>query len=323
MITQRGLFPFLKPPMNCYVLAGEDGLVFDAGYGNRRAVRHFIAEFRRIERICRENGTPFNVRRITASHSHGDHFSGMRKLAEALGLEILLTRALAERITSEDRYRDAYEYDRDYDAMAGRGKLSKILLRLIHPLMIAYYRRLFGIDFVTGKYREIPDRGDITVNGRSWMVFPSPGHSEDHISLYDPENGILFAGDNVLRTVTTWLGPPRSDIGLYIRSLGEFQALPKLEIILSSHGNPVQNPAERIREIIRWRETRTGQVLRIILESGAGVTAREILKRLYPRGQAFKRYLSQGWVALTILHLEREGKIKRETRGTRVFFTGN
>lgn len=323
MITQRGLFPLLKPPVNCYVIAGGDGLIFDAGYGDRRSVRHFIREFRRIEALCRSRGEVFSVRRILPSHSHGDHFCGMQKLSRALGLEMLMTGTMARIVSSRERYIEAYHYDSYSNDLSEKLRIIKLLTRLLRPLLMAYYWWLFGFDFVQEPYAEIPGRGDISINGSRWMVLPSPGHSEDHISLYDPASGVLFAGDNVLRTVTTWLGPPNSDLQRYIASMRELMALPGLRLILSSHGKPVEDPVRRIKEIISWRETRTDQVYGIIRDSGDGAGLRDILKRLYPRRQFMKRYLAVGWITITLNHLEEAGTVRRATRNGAVVFFAN
>jgi glyoxylase-like metal-dependent hydrolase (beta-lactamase superfamily II) len=320
MITQRGLFPMLKPPVNCYVIAGEEGLVFDAGYGDRRSLRHFMREFRGIEALCRSRGTPFNVRRILASHSHGDHFCGMPKLSRALGLEILMTGPMARTMTSMPGYIESYHYDSYDNDLSETPRPLKTLARLLRPAALAYYWWMFGFDFVQGPYTVIQERGEIRINGKRWMVFPSPGHSEDHISLYDPLKGVLFAGDNVLRTVTTWLGPPKSDLRKYIASMKELLALPGLRLVLSSHGKPVEEPVRRIEEIIEWRKTRTVQVYEIIRDSRNGARFGEILRRLYPRRQFMKRFLAEGWITITLYCLEKEGAVKREARNGTVVF---
>ncbi|RPI97602.1 MAG: MBL fold metallo-hydrolase, partial [Spirochaetales bacterium] len=88
VVSERGAFGAVKPEINVYVLAGHDGLIFDAGYGSRGAVRHLVREVRAIGERFKMQGGPFSVRRILTSHAHPDHFSGLRPLREELGLRV-------------------------------------------------------------------------------------------------------------------------------------------------------------------------------------------------------------------------------------------
>ena len=42
LIKEKGSFGAIKPPENIYVLAGSDGIIYDAGYGTKRAVKHLF-----------------------------------------------------------------------------------------------------------------------------------------------------------------------------------------------------------------------------------------------------------------------------------------
>ena len=37
---------------------------------------------------------------------------------------------------------------------------------------------------------------------RDWVALHTPGHTGDHLCLYDPEHGAVFSGDHVLPTIT-------------------------------------------------------------------------------------------------------------------------
>lgn len=321
MITERSRLPRLRPKVNIFIITGTDGLVFDAGYGNRGAVKSFVRQFRRIEEICRKRGLPCSVRRILVSHAHPDHFSGLRRIRKALGLSIVLTRPIAELIGRRGAYRAQYNARRIENALLGRSMIQRAIVAATAPLASLAYEILYGTSFVSDPDEIIDEEGNIIVNGETWRVFPSPGHSAEHISLYDPSRGVLLAGDNVLETIITWLGPPRSDPDLYIRSLEKYLALPNLDIILGSHGKPVLQPERRINSIIGWRKKRTGDVLSIVGKAGpAGVTARGILKRLYRRSGAVTMMMAEGWVLLVLQSLLEAGAILSYSAGGNVYF---
>ena len=42
----------------------------------------------------------------------------------------------------------------------------------------------------------------IRLGGRDWFVVHTPGHTVDHLCLWDPESGTLLTGDHVLPSIT-------------------------------------------------------------------------------------------------------------------------
>ena len=321
MIQEHGSYGAIKPTVNSYIIAGNDGLVYDAGYGNAGSVRRFIEEFRKIERTMNQKGGDFRVRRILPSHVHPDHFSGLVSLKKRLDFSILLTPLMHGIISSRKAYRSSYYFRGDAFFRNGQSPLNRVWDLTIRPVISFLYEGLYGTRFVEAPDVLIEAESEIEINGRCWKIFPSPGHSTDHISLYDPERGILFSGDNVLRSVTTWLGPPKSNLSDYITSLRKMLALPKLDLILSAHGSPVSNPRERIREIIDWRESRTEQLLELVRDHGnGGVTLKELLTRLYEREGWLKHRIAEGWVMVTLDHLVARSFVERRSSAGEIRF---
>jgi len=312
MITERSWLPQLRPTVNIFVIAGSDGLVFDAGYGNRRTVKQFVKHFHRIGEICRDRGEQFSVRRVLVSHAHPDHFAGAWRLRKELGLAVLLARTTAELIRSRRAYRRSYNARKLEQEFLGRSLVKRVLLAVTGPATSRVYELLYGTRFVPDPDEIIPEQGTIGINGEAWSVLPSPGHSNDHISLYDPARGVLLSGDNVLGKIITWLGPPRSDPAHYVQTLESFLGLPKLDIILGSHGSPVHQPERRINSIITWRKKRRDDVLTIVSKAGpSGITARGILEALYRRGGRVRMMIAEGWVLLTLHNLVEEEALQR------------
>lgn len=320
-ITEKGAYGALKPPVNIYIIAGPDGLIYDAGYGTRREVRFFIKEFHRLRQHLRNRGIEFNIRRILPSHAHPDHFSGLARLRKELGLSIVLPRSMAEIIASRQAYRSSYNVAGSVPVEMESAFLKALKARTFGRMMSFVYEKVFGTEFIPDPDILIDDNTEININGENWQIIHSPGHSTDHISLYNRKTGILFAGDNILRSITTWLGPPKSDLTSYLRSLEYLLELPKLTIILSAHGSAITNPKDRIRELIQWRNERTAQVLELIRMSGkSGMTLREILGCLYEKESWFKHRMAEGWVIVTLEYLERQGIIQHRIDGKKVSF---
>lgn len=181
------------------------------------------------------------------------------------------------------------------------------------------HKHFFGVHFTQEPDEIVDKEKQISVNGETWRILESPGHCDDHISLYNEKQGILLAGDNVLQSITTWLGPPRSDINVYCHTLNTYLDLPKLEVIHAAHGGPVLNPKARIRELLDHRDERMHAVLGIIRKSGRkGVSVRNIVNRIYTGVETFKRPIALGWVQLTLKELETDNLIEKRISGSRV-----
>ncbi len=142
---------------------------------------------------------------------------------------------------------------------------------------------MYGIAFVQSHDITIRPGETISINGYTFAIIHGPGHCNDHIMLYDKKEGVLFAGDNILRSIYTWLGPPRSNLQEYYNTLEACLRLPNLKLVLSAHGSPILNPIERIKEIIEYRKLRTRQVYSIVANETHGITFYRLLNSIYPR----------------------------------------
>ena len=52
----------------------------------------------------------------------------------------------------------------------------------------------------------VNDNQVIQLAGRDWIGLHTPGHTEDHLCLYDPTEGVMLSGDHVLPTITPHIG---------------------------------------------------------------------------------------------------------------------
>jgi glyoxylase-like metal-dependent hydrolase (beta-lactamase superfamily II) len=322
LIREEGSFGVMKPPENLYVIAGKNGLIFDAGYGTIWTIKHAISQIKKVKRKYAQKGVPCNITRALPSHVHPDHFSGLKELRKYLGVKIVLTDKMASIIKDKESYLDYYRSDvileDSYELKSPRAFLNSFLRKVSYR---ALFRLIYGIDFISDPDKIINENTSISINGEDWDIFPSPGHSSDHISLYNEEKGVLFSGDNVLRTITTWLGPPNSNIKTYLHTIKKIQNLPNLKLILPSHGSPVRNPRERLREIIEHRHKKTQQVLDVIQEnSEQGITLRKLLTKLYPDKGSFMHGVARGWVILTLRMLWSEDRIEYKVQDDNLKF---
>lgn len=312
-ITERGVLGMLKPPVNIYVITGKNGLVYDSGYGDGSSVRKFLKAYKEINRICSGRGTENHIDRILLSHAHADHFSGLRKLRKKPGFRVIISQEMKNIIKSGRVYRESYTPADKKNQRIRPWHISYFIKQISRKFEFIIYTLYWGVSFMDDPDILIDSETSIEINGEMWEIFSSPGHSGEHITLYNKEKGILFSGDNVMNSINVWLGPPKSDLEQYENSLKKMLKLKGLKIILPAHGSPVTKPYERLREIIQWRKKRTDDILLILKNSfPSGISIKDILEKLYPSDSRMKKEFAGGWVELTLLKLEKEKKITRE-----------
>ena len=313
LIREKGSFGNIKPTENIYIIAGEDGLVYDAGFGNKKAIQHFLEEVEQIENEQVQKNKGFSITRIIPSHCHPDHFSGLMKIRKKTGVKVLLTKRMAEIIKDKNSFMKSFNADAYTDYLILKKGLKRKLRDFLETLFTRFfYKRIYGLSYITNPDEIIEENSIIEINGEQWNLFPTPGHAIDHVSLYNEEKGVLLSGDNILKSITTWLGPPNCDIKEYYSSLKYIHSLPNLKVILPAHGDLIENPKERIEEILNHRENRTRQVIEIVQKhSEFGVSPSEIVQIIYPNEKRMLREIARGWVCLTLKMLEKNNQVRR------------
>ncbi len=319
LIEEKGRF---SPSDNIYVLAGNDGLIYDAGYGYKKAIKYLLKEFNEIKNHYEDKKNEFNITRIIVSHGHSDHFSGLKFVSDTLGIKIILTEKIAKTIKDKVSFETNFRGD-DYEdyLRVRKGLIRKILNFLRRHGTRLFFRNIHGLSYLDHPDEVVDENSTIIINGERWKIFPSPGHSPEHISLYSEEKGVLFSGDNVLKMRSTWLGPPESNITDYIETIKKLQNLPNLKLILPAHGEIIENPKETLTAILERMNERQKQVLGAINNhSEKGRSPDDILDIIYPKARKFTRIIARDWVVLTLKMLESRKLIKREINKKKILF---
>ncbi|MCX8123379.1 MAG: MBL fold metallo-hydrolase [Spirochaetes bacterium] len=296
----------IAPPVNVYIIAGEEGLIFDAGYGDDTSIRLMGEAINFVQ-----NKNPkWHISNVIPSHSHPDHFSGLKQIQSHYNIKVMLTGEMAKVLTDVRAYHESYRLStvQQYRYATLSQRISQLPLQLVFRSM---YKRVYGISFLQSYDSTVVPGQTISVNGYTFTVLHGPGHCNDHIMLYEKQEGILFAGDNILRSIYTWLGPPRSDLAEYYATLEACCNLPNLKLILTAHGSPINNPKERIKEIIEYRKLRTKQVFSIVANEENGITFNKLLNIIYPRSVE-RRWLAKGWIIVTIEYLLQKNALRFE-----------
>lgn len=206
--------------------------------------------------LAAADGRP--IRQILVTHAHGDHSALSPRLAAATGAEVL-----------------AYGSARDG----------------INPRMAALPGLPpggEGLDLAFHPDRRLTDLQRIIGPGWDLQVLHTPGHLGGHLCL--AWGDVVFSGDHVMGWATTIVAPPDGDMGDYMASLHRLSAR-TWQRFLPGHGEPVEDPAARLSDLIAHRQMRERQIL-LALDDGpstpAALTARlyaETPRALWPAAQ--------------------------------------
>lgn len=275
--------------VNCYALLDERGATLvDPGLPGEASWSSLLTRMAAAEIPLQR------VHSVVVTHSHPDHFGGAAMLAEEAGADII----------AHERFRTLFDLlDLDEDELTRAGPddgprdLPAALLRERPspwggtplgppPERLAEMRRqskeVARWMRPTRPSIRVADEQRITLGGRSWIGLFTPGHTDDHLCLYDPDGGVLLAGDQVLPTITPHVSGYLTEDSLnrYVGSLDRLAGLDGVGLVLPAHGHPFAGLAGRVEEIKRHHDERLEELLGISDELG-WATVVQLSQRLF------------------------------------------
>ncbi|MBM4278753.1 MAG: MBL fold metallo-hydrolase [Deltaproteobacteria bacterium] len=132
---------------------------------------------------------------------------------------------------------------------------------------------------------------EIQTGHYKFLILSTPGHTDDHICLYEPNEGWLFSGDMFLDEEVRYT---REDEDIYtlLDSLKRIAALEPRKMFCSFSGL-IESPREALRKKIAFLES-----LKEKVEEGVrqGLPQQEIQKRLLGPGDRF-RFITEGQIS--------------------------
>ena len=294
-----GLYRFQLPismpglgHVNCYALEDADGLTLvDPGLPS---LESWNALGHRLAQVGADHS---RVHTAVVTHSHPDHFGGVHRLRDDHGTRVL-THADFRSVwtnTAVEEEMDTGELD-----LADDEDLEKVRSMMKRPTPWGATRsappakelRKWSEMDATGGSRSwrVPEPSDtvidgeeVVLGGRIWLALHTPGHTHDHLCLYDPVDGILLSGDHVLPTITphiNGIGPMDDPLATFFRSLERMKELPGLRHVLPAHGHPFTDVRDRVDHIIGHHGERLETIRKAGNEMGSG-TVEAYMKRLF------------------------------------------
>lgn len=115
-------------------------------------------------------------------------------------------------------------------------------------------------------YRRLQDGMLIHIGAREWRCIAGYGHSPEHMSLFNEQDGLLISGDMLLPSISTNvsvvdLEPEGDSLGLFLSSLDKMADLPADTLALPSHGLPFTGIHARIQQLKDHHRDRLDDVM--------------------------------------------------------------
>jgi len=162
-------------------------------------------------------------------------------------------------------------------ALARRGLVPRIHAAGVRPLNHGFpvqpYRRL--VWGMPARVAAEPLGTEVRTRALSLEVIHTPGHSPDHVCLFEPQRGWLFTGDLFLGERLRYLRRDE-DLGALIASLRAVADRPARQVFCAHRGVVHDGPGALRRKLQLLEELR-GRILDLL---GRGLAQKEIARRL-------------------------------------------
>jgi glyoxylase-like metal-dependent hydrolase (beta-lactamase superfamily II) len=189
------------------------------------------------------------------------------------------------------------------DHLGGTAELAAIT----HAPILALNNTERGVPFADVILK---DGQVIAVGANVLTVLATPGHRFDHIALWHPPTGIIFAGDLMTGGGTVVIIPPEGDMAAYLASLDRLQTLP-LKRLWPGHGEPIDDPHTRIAQLIAHRLERERAILLALVSANELRTVEELMPLAYPDINSTMYDWAVKSLQAHLLKLEADGRVMR------------
>ncbi len=302
--------------VNCYAMEDANGVALvDPGLPGLKTWRHLKKQLKSV-------GLPITrVHTVVVTHSHPDHFGQAGRFKKACGAEIISHRNFRTFLDPEAEADDeeaptVIEPEAPVPAAGGDhqgcGHANGVapatidaMPRLMAPspfpretpwggkpyeMPISRRIRYRALRLAAGRFvttpsptRRVDDADVLELGGRHWVSVHTPGHTEDHLCLWDADGGIMISGDHVLPTITphiSGLSTAADPLAQFFDSLDRMKGFGDVRAVLPAHGLVFEDLSARADDISRHHLERL-QVLREAGEKLGDGTVEEYMRELF------------------------------------------
>ena len=338
--------------VNCFALVDKEGVALvDPGMPGPETYNNLVSRLKQAQLAIKD------VHTVIVTHSHPDHFGGAARIAKESGAKVIghtnfsfgpaphrhdhIPEVSVDDLT--DQADSADGNDSDEALRDGKAVVSSYLESTTGhrskgtpwggasarpPARMLFKWMFFRMIGKSGWYPIISDHvnaGDVLkLAGREWFVIHTPGHTEDHFCLHDPESRTFLAGDHVLPTITPHISgvSRRPDpLQAFFDSLDLVGATPDVERVLPAHGHPFDNLAQRAQEIKEHHFERLTKLRKIGAEIGPA-TVRDFSHELFRKRSWGAMAESETYAHLEHLRVAGDAECHEDKNAKLIYETG-
>ena len=173
------------------------------------------------------------------------------------------------------------------------------------------------------------DGDTISIGDYLFRCIETPGHTQGHICLYEPNKKIFLCGDLILVNITpniTLNSEDRNPLKEYLMSLDKVYDL-DVELVLPGHRSIFRNHKKRIRELKQHHQTRLNEVISILRKGKQNVfqiasqMTWDISYKSWDLFPPSQKWFAFGEAMAHLKYLEEEGKVRREMQEQEIVFS--
>lgn len=246
--------------VNMYILEDERGVtVVDPGLPDK-------SSYAMVKKRLEQANVPLKrVHSVIVTHSHPDHFGGAHWLQADTGCDIITHEKF--RVFWDPTEPSDHDVDDLEDLPRARMPWSSppwggpgMDISLKRRIRIAVTRRVPRLMRLPRPTVRLADAQHFSFARREWVAVHTPGHTADHLCLFDPEDGLMLCGDHVLPTITPHISGlirARDPLKLFFDSLDKVASFgPQVKLALPAHGDVFHDLAGRANAIKEHHEGR-------------------------------------------------------------------
>lgn len=254
--------------VNCYMLEDERGVALvDPGLPGPESWNALL------DRLKKAGFELRHVHTAIVTHSHFDHFGGAPQLRAEVDADILTHDSFRDHFDEQELFED---HDSEILKLNTEDELDRIreLMRRPKPWGGRWsppsdddIRAFMKLGRRNRRFR-VPDPSVTVVEGqvvtlarREWIAVHTPGHTGDHLCLYDPVEKLFISGDHVLPTITPHIAGHSAGNALVDPLAQFFSSLERMhdfdvDLVLPAHGHPFTDLAGRADHILEHHHER-------------------------------------------------------------------
>ena len=295
--------------INSYVIRGRDRfLVIDTGMNRPECLNAMRVSLEALSVDL--SRTDFFV-----THGHSDHI-GLVSTLKTDGSRVFVNQVEIDRLLHPDHWNGMAATARSHGFPDPEAAIDR------HP------GRRYAFDGQP-QFTYLQDGDTLPIGKYTFRCVATPGHTPGHLCLYEADAKIFFSGDLILDTITPnisgW-GRASDPLGQFLESLDKIAAY-DIKLVFPGHRNLIRDHRRRIEELKEHHRVRMQEAIDIL--GGGALTAYEVASKMTwdincARWEDFpipQKWFAAGEALAHLLHLEREGRIKKDCREGRTYFS--